>query len=134
MSPQAVMRHRDQHLPPEVVRKGERDVEAQDAERGEDLSQTARLLRKKAISLLVKAEQSGDLRTALVGIREAARLLEVQGRLEGQIDSSTTVNVNVSAQFLSIQATILQALAPFPEARLAVVQALTAIEGDVVDA
>ena len=81
------------------------------------------------MELLLEAQQEGDRKTALAGVREATRLLEVEAKLRGQIDSSTTINIGITPQFVLIQQNILQALAPYPEARDAVVRTLTAMEG-----
>jgi hypothetical protein len=131
LSRQAVTRHRDNHLPGAAVAAAEAERAAQRAEEGEDLVAISRALRNKAIDLLHRAEQSGDLRVALAGVREAGRLLETQARLEGKIEAgTTTINVAVTQQFLSVQNLILTALQPFPEARIAVVRALAAAEAD----
>jgi hypothetical protein len=126
MSPNSVMRHRDNHMT--GIAEAEADRAAQRGEQGEDLVKIARGLRNKAFSLGMAAEQKGDLRTALTGVRDAGRLLETQGKLEGKIEPGTTVNIMFSQQFLVVQGIILQALAPYPEARLAVVKALADAE------
>ena len=38
-----------------------------------------------------------DLRTALLAVREAARLLELHGRLSGQLDASGCIAIQVNA-------------------------------------
>ncbi len=66
---------------------------------------------QKARELLQAAEKTGDLRTALMGVREIARLLELRGRADGSLTEKdlgrptqpmfvlpmgTTVNVTIS--------------------------------------
>jgi hypothetical protein len=89
------------------------------------LLQQARGLYSKAVTILVKAEQAGELRTALYAIREAretlALLLEVEGRLDRR-----PVNILIAPQWLDLRAVLIQTLAPYPEARVAVVEALQA--------
>lgn len=74
--------------------------------------------------LAAKAEKAGDVRGALVGMRELSRILELLGRLSGELKSRTEVNIVVLPQWQDLQRRILAALAPYPAARAAVVQAL----------
>jgi len=67
---------------------------------------------------------AGDLRTALQGVREAARCLELEGRFRGEIDAGATINVVLAPALLTLQTVVINALADHPAARLAVVQAL----------
>ncbi len=85
------------------------------------------MLRDKALSLLRKAEAVSDLRTALMGVREAARCLELMAKLTGDLDEGATINVIANPQFIVVQQAILSALAPHPAARAAVVKALEGI-------
>jgi hypothetical protein len=62
------------------------------------LALDARRLRAKAIALLLKAEQSGDLNTALRGIKEAAGCLLLEARILGEIDNGPPVSVSVENQ------------------------------------
>ena len=80
-------------------------------------------MHRRALSILDTAEGAGDLRTALGGIREARGCLELLGRLEGDLEPPT-VNVMVTQQVIEVQTLILQALAPFPAARMAVADVL----------
>lgn len=121
---QAVRRHANSHLPRGAMASA---VEAQtegEKARATDLVLTARQLLSKSVSILQRAEQSGDLRAALMGIREASRCTELMGKLMGDIQETHVTNVLVSPVFVSVQQTILQALEPYPDARNAVVQAL----------
>lgn len=75
--------------------------------------------------LATKAERGGDVRGALTGQRELVRILELLGRLSGELRSRTEINLVVSPQWQEVQRKILEALAPFPAARAAVVAALS---------
>lgn len=57
-------------------------------------------------------------------------LSELTGRLQKYATPThvTNVNIQTSPQFLNMQARLIQALAPFPEARRAVIQAFRAID------
>jgi hypothetical protein len=124
---QALIRHRNLHLPQAVRDAAGAALAAAERERGTDLLAEARALHGKALDLMRQAERARDLRTALAGIREAARCVELQGRLIGQIKETPTVNVTFSAEWLSLQAVILSALEPHAEARQAVAAALEAV-------
>jgi hypothetical protein len=78
---------------------------------------------------LQAAESRGDFRTGLAGVREALRACETMAKLAGQIQTAP-VTVNVTNNLLIVQTAILSALAPYPEARMAVVEALERIEAD----
>ena len=118
---QSVHRHRERHMPTAEMREAARAVEAG---HGTSMAAEASRLHAKAMSLLALAEAAGDLRTALAGVREAARCLELMAKLSGDLDASTTLNLTVAPAFVIVQAAILTALDPYPDARRAVVQAL----------
>jgi hypothetical protein len=73
-----------------------------------------------------KAEEQGDLRTALMGVDKALKALELQGKLAQLINAGTTVNIIQQPEFVQVQAVIVDALAPYPAARNRVIEALEA--------
>jgi len=83
--------------------------------------------------LAAKAERAGDVRGALVGMRELSRILELLGRLSGELKNRTEVNIVVLPQWVDLQRRILAALAPFPAARGAVVDALAGANAPRLD-
>jgi hypothetical protein len=98
--------------------------DAADAAHGDDLLAQVRSLNDKALSILRQAEADGDLRVALQAVRESRGTVELLARLLGELQDGATVNVLVSAEWTTVRTVVLQALAPYPEARLAVSQAL----------
>lgn len=70
--------------------------EAEEVASADSLIEEVRALAKKARSLTAKAEESDDIRTALMGLREIARLLELRARVAGEI-KATQVEVNIAA-------------------------------------
>ncbi len=48
-------------------------------------------------------------------------------KLSGDLDAGTTLNLTVAPAFITVQAAILTALDPFPDARRAVVRALEGV-------
>src|SRR5579862_2089899 len=109
MSAQSVLRHRDGHM--------SRSIKAAAAQEHQEVAEThdaslldqARDLHKKALVLMTEARRAGDLRTALLGVGQAAKLLELQGKFLGQIAPST-INVLISAEFKTVQIALLGAL------------------------
>ncbi len=121
----ALYRHKD-HIPAILTQA----QEAQEVAKADSLLAQVTELRDKALSILDKAEQAGDLRTALQGIKEARGCLELLARLQGELQEQTTVNILINPQWLSLRTVILQALEPYSEARQTVAQALREVESN----
>jgi hypothetical protein len=83
LSHDAIQRHRMRHLtadmPDQPVVLAPGDL---------DLIGGVSALRGRLMAILKRAEGKRDLRAALLATREASRLLELHGRLTGEIDSS----------------------------------------------
>ena len=116
----ALWRHSDDHLPAKLVR-AKRAAEAVEADALLDQVLT---LKDKALGILDTAEAEGDHKTAIGAIREARSCVELLGKLAGQLASAPTINITLSAEWMAVQATVITALAPPPEARIAVATAL----------
>ncbi len=121
----ALFRHK-RHIPAGMVKA----QEAQEIAKADNLLAQVAGLRDKALSILATAEQAGDLRTALQGIKEARACLELLAKLQGELQERTTVNVLINPQWLSLRTVILAALDEYPEARLRLVAALREVEGN----
>ncbi len=128
VSKTALHRHKESHLPAELTKARE----AQEVTKADSLLDQVIELRDKALSILDKAEQAGDLRTALQGVREAKGCLELLARLQGELQEQATVNILINPQWLSLRTVILEALDRYPEARQAVARALREVESNVV--
>jgi hypothetical protein len=128
VSKTALHRHKESHLPAELTKA----QEAREIAKADSLLDQVAELRDKALSILDKAEQAGDLRTALQGVREAKGCLELLARLQGELQEQATVNILINPQWLSLRTVILEALEPYPEARQAVARALREVESNVV--
>ncbi|MGV8123507.1 MAG: hypothetical protein AB2L14_27455 [Candidatus Xenobiia bacterium LiM19] len=74
--------------------------------------------------LFSKAEESGDLRTALAAVKEGRGNLELLGKLLGEIQEGVTVNLYTHPVWIDLRAVILTALEPYPEAKEALVNVL----------
>jgi len=121
----AVRRHRSNHLPAKLV-MAEKAAEVAEAD---DLLEQVGDLQRRALAILDRAEEAGELRTALSAIREARGNLELLAKLLGELDERPVVNLNVSSEWLELRAVIVTALEPHPEAMSAVVGALEGADG-----
>jgi hypothetical protein len=122
VSEAAVRRHKANHLPAKLVMA----QAAEEVAQADTLLGQVRSLQQRALDILDKAEEAGELRTALGAIREARGNLELLAKLLGELDDRPQINVLVSPEWLELRAVIVGALDPHPEARGAV---LAAIEG-----
>ena len=120
----AVRRHKDSHLPAKLVMASAAG-EVADADA---LLSQIRTFQDRTVTILDKAEEAGELRTALSAIREARGNLELLAKLVGQLDERPVINLTLSPEWLQLQAVIVGALEPFPEARGSVLSALEAAD------
>ena len=119
VSEDALGRHKANHLPAALAKA----QEAEEVAHADDLLGKVRDLQGRALAILDKAEDAGDLRTALGAIREARGNLELLAKLLGELDERP-VNVLVSPEWLELRMVIVGALEPYAEARGAVLRAL----------
>ncbi len=122
-SPPALFRHRADHIPPALAQA----TEAAEVARADTLLGQLAELRADARRIGGKAEDAGDLKTALSGIRELVRIVELTAKLVGELDDRPVVNVLVAPEWLLVRATLLDALRPHPEARQAVAARLVTL-------
>jgi hypothetical protein len=123
----ALQRDKD-HLPVALSQAHEAEAVAQ----GDDLLAQVRGLQAKAERIMSQAEAEGKLTVALQAIREARGCVELLGKLMGQLEGRTTVNVWTAPEWLALRGALLEALAPFPQARQAVANTLRRLrEGHV---
>lgn len=81
-------------------------------------------LQGEAEGILAKAKRDGNHRAALGAIKESRSIIELLARMLGELQTGTTVNITVSNQRIALRADLMMALAPYPEARVAVMHAL----------
>lgn len=126
LSHNAVLRHRDGHLP-EAMAKAR---EAGEVARGDELLAQVQDLQARTLAILNGAEKAKDGHLALRAIREARGNLELLGRLAGELQTGVTVNVLGSGEWVRVRGLILAALEAHPVARLAVAEVLALGAGD----
>jgi hypothetical protein len=95
----ALMRHRERHLP--VTLAHAREV--RETEMGEDLMGQATKLRARAFGILEAAEKAGQLDTALKAIRELRGILELLGKLDGQLAERATTVQRIEVHYVDKQ-------------------------------
>jgi len=124
VSPDAVQRHRAEHLPA-AVRQARTDAEERQAL---DVLMQLKAINGASLHILHEARQKRDPQTALKAIDRIQRQIELQAKILGELDERPTVSLVVSPEWAQVRATLLVALAPYPEARVAVASRLTLLE------
>ncbi len=124
VSPDAIERHAAAHLP-QALSKAQ---DAAEVAHADDLLGQLKDLQGRTLSILTQAEEAQDLRTALQGVAQARGNLELLAKLAGQLAQEGTVNLVISPEWVMLRATLISALAPYPDARLAVAGRLAALE------
>lgn len=120
----AIARYRNERMPiPLAVAKKSAEVA-----RGVSVLEQIRGLATDAQRIGNRAEAEGDLRTALMGVRELVRIVELQAKLSGELDERPQVNLVIAPEWLTVRGAIFAALIMHPEARQAVAGALVALE------
>ena len=120
----AIHRHNDTHLPSSLAKA----QEARAVTQADDLLSQVKSLQSRALSILDQAENAGDLRTAILAIREARGNLELLAKLLGELQENQTVNILLAPEWLQVRGIILAALSPFPQAALTLSEALAKVE------
>jgi hypothetical protein len=121
----SLSRHKADHLPTKLVMAQAVEEVAQ----ADTLLEQVRDPQQRALDLLDKAEEAGELRTALGAIREARDNLELRAKLLGELDERPLTNVLLSAEWVSVRTAMMEALGPYPQARVAVAERLWELEG-----
>jgi hypothetical protein len=133
----ALYRHSKNHLPPQLRAAliAGPSIEGVDLDRLRDTESQSLLmnliaLRNRLLSQLDVAEEHGDSSMVTRVAGQLHRNLEVTGALLGDLSTgSTTINnVLVMPAYVEMRVELVQALAPFPQARLAVAAVLHRIE------
>jgi hypothetical protein len=94
VSKTALLRHKADHIPTDLVKARQADEIC----RAESLFDKLVSLKSDAERITKKAEINDDLKTALLGIREQSRIVEILAKMQGQIQQpqvALTVN-NIS--------------------------------------
>ncbi len=123
----ALHRHKSDHIDENLAKA----KEAQEVAQADNLLDQVRGLQKKALNILSKAEAAKDYRAATGAIREARGCLELLARLLGELNEGQTINILIAPEWLSLRNVILEALEPYPEARISVSTALESLSNGI---
>jgi hypothetical protein len=93
--------------------------EKQRAQHGQTLLERVEDLYARASTILEGAEQDGRHTVSLAAMRELRGIIELLGRLTGELDDrpQQVVNLLVAPEWLQIRAALLTALEAHPQAR-----------------
>lgn len=125
LSETALKRHKNGHVPGHIAQARDAGVVAD----ADDLLAQVRQLQAEALRLLKRAEGVGDFGTALRGVAEARRCIEVLLEVEGELDRRGVTNIVISADWVEIRTVLIAALQPYPDAAQAVAGRLQVLEG-----
>ena len=120
LSKDAVARHQAEHLPTALVAA----VGAEETRQALDVLQQLKTINAAALTVLRDARTAGDGDLALKAIDRIHRQVELQAKLLGDLDERPVINVLMSAEWQQLRGQLVAALAPFPEARVAVAAVL----------
>lgn len=142
VSESALRRHKSDHLGPALreamARRGEEAVEqaatvqqAREAVQtlaGVDLLERLELSHAALRHAMAQGMQEGDWSVMIRAARAMDQQTELIARLRHELSDGAVVNVTLSPEWTAVRTAIVQALAPFPEARFAVAGALHDLE------
>jgi hypothetical protein len=123
VSKTALLRHKADHLPVAIVKA----VGVQEVISGGRLLDRLTALNQETLSILREARtgRTKDGPLALKAITRAEKQLELEGRLLGELNESTTVDIVATQEWQTLRLAILRAIEPYPAARVAVLGAIT---------
>jgi hypothetical protein len=119
----ALVRHKQAHLPAHLAQAKQEE----EAGQALDIVRQLRAINVACLEVLKKARANGQDGTLLRAVDRIHRQIELQARLLGDIQEGATVNVLVAPEWHQVRQVILISLAPYPEARTAVAQALRSL-------
>ncbi|MEI2651552.1 MAG: hypothetical protein V9G12_05210 [Microthrixaceae bacterium] len=128
----AIGRHTRSHVSAALVRVDRAEV-VEVIGRGGTLLERVEALTARVERVLDEADLSGKPSQVLAASKEVRALLELLGKISGELRSDPSVqvfNLNTDPALVRMQAEILSALLPFPGAAVAVARALSEFSGD----
>lgn len=120
----SIRRHAATHLPESIQQSQAAKEEAQALDVVKQLQEINQITR----DILREARDKKKNGIALFAIDRVMKQLELQAKLLGAIDSPQ-INVYMAPEWAVIRSTLVQALTPYSDARVAVAAALSKLEG-----
>lgn len=138
LSEAALKRHKKIHLPTRLAKahqeeerveatklvRHRQELKADDHREALDIVHQLRAVNAACLEVLKRARTDGKDSTLLRAVDRIHRQIEIQARLLGQIQDTQTINVAILPEWHGIRQAVLDALRPYPEARVAVALAL----------
>jgi len=123
VSEDALYRHKIDHVPASLALA----AGVEEAATATGLLARLRALNAETADVLRQAKEIADHELRLKAIARAEKQIELEGRLLGELQDGATVNVAIMPEWLAIRSAVLAALSPYPEARVAVADRLSAL-------
>ncbi|MEM9553708.1 MAG: hypothetical protein AAGC60_05570 [Acidobacteriota bacterium] len=141
LSRSAVHRHRENHLSETLRRAQAADRQAtvahgrqlldrrqaqedEDDRHALDVTKQLKAVNAACLEVLREARANNDPAVLLRAVDRITRQIELQAKLLGEIQDTPTVNIAILPEWHGLRQVILDALTPYPDAKLAVVGAL----------
>lgn len=123
----ALRRHRENHMSPTLI--AVKNEQARQSTLAATAADRVASLLGKLEDLVERTHEERRESMLLAASRELRSAIELSAKLDGSLrpENQTTVqvlNLSTSPEWIEVRSRILQALAPFPEARIAVAEAL----------
>jgi len=112
----SVQRHKDEHLPLRLVKAAEQE----DVRAALDITAQLKAINGASLQVLAAARSANDGELALKAVDRVLRQIELQAKLLGELDERPQLHLHLSPEWHQVRALLLEALAPYPEARAAV--------------
>lgn len=121
VSKTALIRHRERHLPAKLAKAHE----AKEVAQADSLLARLLEINQETMAILHEARESPRGQgVALLAIARVEKQIELQAKLPGELRDGPQVSVHFDQHWVHIERCVVDALAPFPEARLVVSEAL----------
>ena len=120
VSESALRRHKKRHVPASLALA----QDAHEVAQADNLLDQLEGLRREAHAIKDLALGDSEYRTALTGIRELVRIVELMAKVRGELAQEGAISIILAPEWVALRTVILTALTPFPEARLAVARAV----------
>ena len=123
LSATALHRHKEEHLPKLLTQA----VAAEEVRQALDVLQQLRHINAAALTVLRDAKAAGEGELVLKAFDRVMKQIELQAKLLGELDERPQIVLVQSPEWLTLRGRIVQALAPYREAAVALGEVL----GDV---
>jgi len=111
-------RHKKDHLPKELIKS----EKLKEIAKSDTLIEQVQTLKNRAEDILDKVEQQGSHTIALQAIKEIRSIIELLAKIQGEIQTGVTINLN--PEWIELRTVIINAVEQYPEAKKAILKAI----------